>query len=298
MQASEAYLGAARSRLFSASVLRQFARDGVSTLATELAKESGFLEDVSPSTPFGQFLEDTFAILSRTYRTEYIYKNAIANNILLGRHSLKTAFMLTEFRAADCKADCVVLNGTSHVYEIKSDYDSVERLGRQLAAYKQVFDCVHIVTSEKFLPKVSAIADDSIGLMVLRRNGAIGVEREAMSRKEMVSPVTIFDSLRRGEYEAIIRRQFGTVPDVPNTQIYRECKALFSQLAPEIAHDEMVQAVKTRGNCARLREFIEQVPRSLKAASLTCRLTKGEQARLLGMMNQPINECFVPFVNA
>ncbi|MBC8367881.1 sce7726 family protein, partial [bacterium] len=195
-------------------------------------------------------------------------------------------------RTAACKADCVVLNGTSNVYEVKSDYDSMDRLANQLAAYRKVFDCIRVITSERLLPKVSAIAGDWVGLSVLRARGSIGDIKKPISMKHAVLPEVIFDSLRRPEYENIVLCQFGRIPDVPNTRIYGECKALFSQLTPEVAHDEMVRVVKNRGDRMRLREFIEGVPSSLKAASLSCRLTPSDRVALLTVLQRPVRECF------
>ena len=95
------------------------------------------------------FYDTIFKRLLREYRYEYIYKNAVAKKILLGKHNLNTAFMLTEFRADDCKADTVILNGTSYVYEIKTEMDSFDRLDRQISAYRKVFDYITVISSEK-----------------------------------------------------------------------------------------------------------------------------------------------------
>ncbi|MEI9986083.1 MAG: sce7726 family protein [Aliidongia sp.] len=62
---------------------------------------------------------------------------SVTQKILMGKHSLRTASMLNEFRAGSCKADLVILNGTATVYEIKSERDSLTRLanlGRELHA--------------------------------------------------------------------------------------------------------------------------------------------------------------------
>lgn len=45
-----------------------------------------------------------FSLLQREgYRHEYIYKAALTHKILLGKHSLHTASMITEFRVGECK---------------------------------------------------------------------------------------------------------------------------------------------------------------------------------------------------
>ncbi len=109
--------------------------------------------------PFsGNTYEDLFNFafthLQKNYRNEYIYKNAIAKNILLGKHSLNTSFMLQEFRIGHCKADTLVLNGTSNIYEIKSELDSLDRLQGQINTYSQVFDMVHVITFQARLKKL------------------------------------------------------------------------------------------------------------------------------------------------
>jgi hypothetical protein len=81
-----------------------------------------------------------FQLLKRQgCRDEYVYKAALVQKILLGRHSLQTASMLNEFRVGGCKADLAILNGTATVYEVKSERDSLARLQRQIAAYTTVF---------------------------------------------------------------------------------------------------------------------------------------------------------------
>src|SRR4029453_5364083 len=93
-----------------------------------------------------------FAVLKKGgLRDEYIYKAALTHRVLLGKHSLKTASMLTEFRAGDCKADISILNGTTTVFEIKSERDSLTRLARQIENYKRVFASVFVIGGENYV---------------------------------------------------------------------------------------------------------------------------------------------------
>lgn len=281
------------ARLFSANVIKDLATKGFSRLASGILSESQLVDKLNPQMTLRDFYNELFSILFRTYRNEYIYKNAIADKILLGRHSLNSSFMLTEFRAGNCKADTVILNGTSTVYEIKSTYDSVTRLERQLAAYEKIFDHVNVITSEDQLTKVEKIINKHVGLMILNERYAISTIREPSSLKEKVDPSTIFDSLRKPEYMQIISARFGSIPDVPNTRIYSECKAMFSELEPQSAHDEMVRVLKKRGNCHQLQEFITQVPNSLKAAALACRLSSREKSAFLSLLDEEIGCCLL-----
>lgn len=281
------------SRLFSAKVIKDLATKGFSKTASGILAETHLSETLDPHMILRDFYDELYVHLRREYRNEYIYKNAIADKVLLGKHSLNSSFMLTEFRAGNCKADSVILNGSSTVYEIKSVYDSVVRLERQLDAYQQVFDYINVITSKNQLGKVKEIVGDYVGLMVLSDRYTISTEREATSQLANVDPAVIFDSLRKPEYTAIIKKQFGHIPDVPNTKIYSACKELFVRLDPQIAHNEMVWVLKKRGNCFLLREFISQVPGSLKAASLGCKLTKQDRSAFLDLLDEEIGSCLL-----
>jgi hypothetical protein len=293
---SEPSLGPVLARFFSSSVLRELAHNGHSTIAGRLSRQHHLFEQFGSSTPVGEFYDAIFKRLIREYRHEYIYKNAIAEKILLGKHNLNTAFMLTEFRVEDCKADAVVLNGTSHVYEIKSEMDSFERLDRQLAAYRKMFDFITVITTERLYKSVEDRVPTEVGIMVLADGGYQFRKkpyREAVSNKGNVDPLIIFNSLQRREYLKIIKETFGIIlAHLPNTQIYSEAKAYFEKLPPEVAHDAMVEALKHRRDTHRVADFVLDVPDSLKAASLSIRLTHEERTRFVNLLHKDITSTF------
>ncbi len=279
------------SRLFSAQVFKEFSNCRFSPLARRILEENNVIQSLDPQMRLSEFYDWLYKRLLRCYRNEYVYKNVIASKILLGRHSLNTSFMLSEFRVANCKADTVVLNGTSNAYEIKTDYDSIDRLERQLQAYRRVFDRVHVVTSEKQLGKVMASVDGDVGVIVLTDRNTLRTVQDTSSLRSGVEPSTIYDSLRRYEYVEILKNRFGKVPDVPNTRMYETCRMLFCKLSPEYAHDEMVKVLKKRGSLRSMSDFVTSVPCSLKAMSLSCKLSRSEQATLLDTLDFSIGSC-------
>jgi hypothetical protein len=294
---SDQSIGPVLARFFSASVLKELAHRGHSAIAGRLSQQNHLFEQFGATMPVGEFYDSIFRRLVKEYRHEYIYKNAIAEKILLGKHNLKTAFMLTEFRVADCKADAVVLNGTSHVYEIKSEMDSFERLDRQLAAYRRMFDYITVITTERLYQSVVERVPREIGIMVLAEGEyqfrVKKCRREAVSNKSNVDPLVIFDSLQRREFLMIIKEHCGvSFAHTPNTRIYAEARNVFKQLTPEAAHDAMVEVLKQRRETRRVADFVLDVPASLKAASLSLRLTQAERSRFVGLLKKDITSAF------
>ncbi|HEY3325798.1 MAG TPA: sce7726 family protein, partial [Novimethylophilus sp.] len=146
-------------------MLTELAKYGHSKIAGRISHQYKLIEKFGPETKVADFYDALFMQLHNDYRHEYIYKNAIAEKVLLGKHNLNTAFMLTEFAVDCCKADVVVLNGTSHVYEIKSEMDNFDRLERQLNAYKKMFDLITVITTEGLFDAVKSRVDETVGIM-------------------------------------------------------------------------------------------------------------------------------------
>lgn len=282
----------ALERLFSSGVIRELARKGYSPLISQLLNESDLLSYIGDNNTLGSIYDKAFDILkSNNLRNEYIYKNAIAQKILLGKHSLNSSCMLTEFRAGNCKADVVILNGTSSVYEIKSERDTLDRLEKQLYEYSRVFDQIYVITNEKHVDILTRTIPIEVGILLLTNRYQISEYRSAISNIRNVSPEHIFESLQRVEYLSILQRNGITIPEVPNTRIHKIAKELFSTLTPEQAHAGMVDVLKQTRNPIALKDFIKTVPVSLKAVALSVILTNAERSSLIKTLNTNIKAC-------
>jgi hypothetical protein len=282
---------AAISRLFSSSVIREMARKGKSPLFARLASQSLLVDSLSGSQQVYSLFDSAFSLLEREgYRHEYIYKAALTHKILLGRHSLQTASMLNEFRVGQCKADLVILNGTSTVYEVKSERDSLSRLQRQVAAYATVFAQVYVIAAEKHVAAVIASVPKDVGVMRLNSRHQISTLREAADRAERTSPNAIFDSIRTREARLILRSRGVPVQDVPNTELNSALRHLFIKLDPREAHDGMVQVLRKTRNLLPLSALVAQLPPSLQTAALSVPLRKLDHARLVTAVNTRMND--------
>lgn len=280
----------ALSRLFSSSVFRELAMKGRSSLFTRLLREAGIAKQKSNET-VGSAFDQAFAMLRRSgRRDEYVYRAALTQNILLGRHSLKTASMLTEFRTGSCKADLAILNGTASVYEIKSERDSLARLSNQLANYRKFFAKVYVIAAAPYIQEIISNTSTEVGVLSLVRWDRIHTVREAASRPDLVCPVTIFDSLRLSEAHLILESLGVQVPDLPNTLLYSATRELFARLDPTETHLQMVQTLKRTRNLAPLKALVDQLPESLQPAALSIQVPRADHERLVNAVRAPLDE--------
>lgn len=281
---------AAVSRLFSASVFREFGSRGRSPLFSRLVEQSSIVERLAHDSTVGSTFDCAFDLLKESgSRDEYVYRSAITQKIVLGRHSLRTAAILSEARAGLCKADVVVLNGTSTAYEIKSERDSLSRLRNQLESYRKVFAAVNVVVSDVHLHDVLAAAPADVGVLVLSRRFTLQTERAALNDPHRISPLMVLEALRSPEAISILKSLGIEVPQVPNTQLRTELQRLFANLEPVIVHDQMVSTLKRTRSQSAMLDFVQSVPASLRASALSIRIAAADRARITEAVNTPLN---------
>lgn len=284
----------ALSRIFSSSIISEIAKKGQSPLFSRLLSESAIFNDneVNNST-IGDAFDTAFSVLRRAgVRNEYVYRSALIQNVLLGRHSLRTASVLTEFRIGSCKADMVILNGCGTVYEIKSDRDSLARLENQIYNYRKAFNKIYVIAGAAHIPEILEKTPEDIGVMSLVRWNRISIIRDAKVNANFICPVTIFDSLRLGEAISILDEMNIETPNLPNTLMRSAIRSIFSELNPIDVHNHMIKVLKRTRNLAPLSSLIANMPMALQTMALMVQLRSKDHDRLIETLNRPLNEAF------
>mgnify|MGYP005845088593 CR=1 FL=1 len=230
-----------------------------------------------------------YAYLLSSYRCEYVYKNSITKKILLGRHSLNTSTLINEFRVGSSIADCVLINGSSTLYEIKTELDSPNRLMDQLIDYQKAFTTIYLVVHyseiEKYQP---VIENSSVGLLALSKRFQLSVVKEALKDATHLDITTMFKSLRKKEYSNIILNAFGKVPDIPNMFYFRECLKLAQQMKALNFNKLMSQELKKRKPQEKHVLNSDKLPEYLTNICLSIDPNVEEYERLFSFLNKKI----------
>jgi hypothetical protein len=279
------------SRLFSSTVFKEMATKGKSALFARLMREAKLCAEAVACETVGDAFEAVFELLKRAgSRDEYIYKAALTHRVLLGKHSLRTACMLNEFRAGDCKADVAILNGTTTVFEIKSERDSLSRLERQIENYQKVFASIYVIAGEKHVDSVLRDTPLHVGVLSLSQRYQITTRREAEDRPDRISPVTVLGSIRTSEALEILTGLGHEAPAVSNIAMHGELRRIFESLNPRDVHASMLKTLKRSRNLLPLSDLVENLPPSLQAAALSVPLRKSDHSRLLSAIGTPLEQ--------
>lgn len=234
----------------------------------------------------GQILSEIYSFISKNHRNEYYYKNTLLNKLLLGVHKPTTTVALTEIPIAKSKADFILINGKAVVYEIKTALDTFERLETQLKDYYKAFDHVAVLTDVKNQAAITSRLNNSpVGIYLMTQRGQLRCLKKPERFLDYLDGREIFKVLNKAEYEAIIHRLYGKLPDVPPVKYYRECMNWFCNTDLSISYPEFLKQLKLRNKI--VYEDYLSVPYELKALIYFSHYRKSDYEELNSFLSKP-----------
>lgn len=213
----------------------------------------------------GEAISEIYHFMDCEYRNEYFYKNTILNQLLIKKHDLYNTAALTELPLGDSKADFIMINGRGVVYEIKTDLDNLLRLENQIKDYYKVFSYVYVVVGNKQLSHVKEfLKDQKVGIYELTASGKLICRKKALYNKENLSYETMFQVLRKAEFESILLKHFHKLPEVNSFRYYRECQKWLERINIITLQKDVMKCLKARTLMLVENELEEKVPYELR----------------------------------
>jgi hypothetical protein len=274
------------SRLFSSTNISKLAHGDFSFLNMVLQSRDLNLED---SFTISDILDRVFQLLLKEYRNEYVFKTLIAQKILLGRHSLKTSTQINEFRAGRCVADTVVINGATTCYEIKTEFDSLDRLGDQISEYRKIFDKINVITVSKYADEVINNTPDFIGVLELSDKLTFKTLRTArcVANGEF-DTVFACSSLRTKELKILAESLVNEPVISNNVELNDKCIRIIQDFNVEQVKFQFRKVLKQSRSVDQ--ELIADWPSSLLNAAIEYRFRKMDVKRLSSILCKPLRE--------
>ncbi len=180
--------------------------------------------------------------------TEFAIRSALLAR--LRAHAPKTDLLIEELgiEHGAARVDVAVASDRLLGYEIKSDFDTLDRLAQQMHTYHRVFDALTIVTTASFLDQVKALLPKWWGIMLAEPgNGSIVrlTEHRPASSHQRQDALSIAALLWRDEAYAFALEQLGAVIKSRATRA-----ELYELIAAEIPlpriRDRVLATLRTR----------------------------------------------------
>lgn len=153
------------------------------------------------------------------------------------------------------RVDVAVVTDRLCGYEIKSDFDTLDRLARQMHCYQRVFDVMTIVTTTLFLEEVQSLLPTTWGVLLAQPSAGDGVVLSTVRRARQ-NPrrdgASLAALLWRDEAYAFLARETGRPvrTGAPRSEIYA---ALAARLSLDAIRAEVLDALRTRASSGRWR---------------------------------------------
>ncbi|WP_445403255.1 sce7726 family protein [Acinetobacter vivianii] len=269
---------------FSKSVLNDLSKRGKSKKFDLIVNSLKDL-DVNGKT-YAEIYDYFYEKMIKNYRNEYIYKNAIANKIVLGRHKYKKVSYFTEQFIWGAIADVVVANGTTTAYEIKTEYDSFIRLDNQVNIYSKVFDHVNIVIPESKINALLKVVPENIGIIVLSDKFTLQNFRNSESNMDNLSKEMMITLLHAQDKKNILFEYFGVELDYNILETYRKEKAYLLSLSKFVLHNEILKSMHKRQYDEQRKDLVLKSPESLRSILISANYSKPMMSSVFNTLQQ------------
>lgn len=244
--------------------------------------------NLSNGCSYMDYLSYVYKILTKSYRCEYVFKNEIINQLLLKRYGTKNTIAFNEFKVGDSIVDFAMMNGESKAFEIKTQLDTPRRLKKQMYDYRKIFNKCYVVVDVSECGYYANQLEEAVGIVALsyeRGRIRLAEYRQAKKNIEIDSDILI-RCLRTTEYENIVKRHFGKLPDVPSYKMFDACKEQFSLIDSSCLNRMFLEEVKKRKSAT---EYLKDSPHFLRQMILSLNLSSKNQATLIRELHKPIN---------
>jgi hypothetical protein len=225
-------------------------------------------------------IDEFYELLKMNYSIEYVIKNTIFNDLVI-MNRLEETVLLDEFRIENSIADLVILNGETQVCEIKTSFDDLTKLHKQIQDYRKFAEKVWVFSTPVHECSLRRMfKDTSIGVKIIDEQGIFTEIKSAEYNNQFFSHEALFKVLHKSEYINIVRDCFGFQPEVPNTMIYRECFNLVRKIDVSEFQQMVISKLKARSVVKQDLIATDAVPVSLKYLCYLLQINEGQLERL------------------
>ncbi|MCK6735511.1 sce7726 family protein [Enterobacter bugandensis] len=271
------------AQLFTSQAINKIAQGDLSLLHSVLDE---YITPKHMPVKISEIFDLTFQKYSKDYKSEYVFKNIIAQKIFLKNHKNNSSVMLSELRVGSNKADCVIVNGHTVCYEIKTEFDTLKRLPEQISTYLKVFEKVNVICSENHIANVISLVPENVGIFKLTDKNALKEVRKAICNYSDIDRLLMISSLRKSEYVFIAEQLTNKQLTATNMHIFSECLDIFNQARSEDLRRLYRSALKKyRKNNINI---INDLPPSLTNSAISFKLSNLQQQSLRKVLSQYI----------
>ena len=147
-----------------------------------------------------QFIND---LIFQHYACERVIKYYFIQKL----KNQKNHVIAFEMSVADSRVDICRINGESFAYEIKTEYDSFDRLESQIKDYANTFDKVYVIIPKMRINEIKEVLPNSCGIILYRtgKNNQLVFSYFRKAEKNKCDPSVCIRSLSSHDLSIMLR---------------------------------------------------------------------------------------------
>lgn len=192
------------------------------------------------------YLKKVYKVIETKYPNEYVIKNSFINHLLIDEISEFDSVIFSEFRVGRSVVDLAMFNGLSKAFEIKSEFDTPNRLANQLDDYKKIFDEVYLIVPRSKIDLYINF-DESAGMIAFQSTGNKMFEIIRKPKiKNTLDSEELINVLRSNEYKNVVKMHYGSLPEMTSFNQFNICRNLISKIPREELNNIFLNIMKQR----------------------------------------------------
>ena len=230
-----------------------------------------------PAVTVETFLSRVYDRIVEDYPCEYVYKNEFIRQRFAPNFA-PSDVIISELPILDLtgRVDLVHVGQCTTSYEIKTEFDSLQRLRRQVENNLRLFDRNYVVCSPRFEAVVKDAVGPNVGVLVFTDDRRFRKAGNARNNVKNIDPAAVFDSIQLADAERALEAAFSSLPRSTSLEKRNVYLDLFRQLPRAVVRDVFQKKLRK----GRRRPWsLEDSPYGL--AQLQCQTKPSERARLL-----------------
>jgi hypothetical protein len=234
------------SSLFSRCSVQEWLGGDLSSIAVKVRRyDDDWLTRNNAS--YLSYMQHVYGVLQNHYQNEYIMKNTFLNEWLIEEIGVSNSKIYSEFRVGHAIADLAMFNGSSKVFEIKTEFDTDKRLRLQLENYQKAFNQIYLIVPETKL-KMYKSYGHNIGIITFdsKSQEKFSVFRKAL-KQSAVDSETIMHILHTNEYKEIVQTHYGYLPKMTSFNQFSICRSAISEIPSDALNEYFIHQMKKRG---------------------------------------------------
>ncbi|WP_423817954.1 sce7726 family protein [Salinimicrobium sp. TIG7-5_MAKvit] len=234
---------------------------------------------------YSSFLKHSYKVLEKHYQNEYVLKNSFLTNWLIKELGKSDSIIFNEFRIGRSVSDLAMFNGVSKAFEIKTEFDSDQRLKVQIENYKEVFNETYLIIPKSKLSSYRKYSK-KVGIILFDFQSKDKFEFfNKAEYRENLKPAILMQILNTEEYKRIVKNYYGDLPKMNSFNQYKVCFKLIKSI-PIVRLNEMyLEEIKRR----KLDQILSaHTYKELNQICLALKLKKKEKKNLIENLKQPI----------